>query len=79
MLDFSRVRKVGRIRELDNLTVCLVYLVDNSRSGGYQIQVIFPLQALLYDLQMQKSQEAAAETKAQGNRGLRLKLQGRVI
>ena len=56
-----------------------MHLVDYTGRGGHQIQIVLPFQTFLDDLQVQKAQEAAAESKAQRNRGLRLKLQSRVI
>ena len=39
-------------------------LVDNTRCSSDKIQIIFSFQALLDDIQMQKSQETAPETKS---------------
>ena len=44
-----------------------------------EIKFINSLQTFLDDIQVQKSQKAAAEAKAQGQRGLRLKEQGGVV
>ena len=56
-----------------------MYLIDNGRRRSHKVQVVFPLQALLDDLQVQKSQESAAESEAQGHGGLRLIEKGSVV
>ncbi len=53
--------------------------VHHAGGGGDQIQIVFPLQPLLDDLHVQQPQKAAAEAKAQGHRGLRLKGEGGVV
>ena len=53
MLDLRRVGQIGRVRQIDDLAVGLIDLVDNARSRGYQVQVVFPLQTLLDDFQME--------------------------
>ena len=71
------IRQVGRVRQIDDFAVGLIYLVNNARGRSHQIQVVFPLQTLLDDFQMKQAQETAAETKAQRNGGLRLELEGK--
>ena len=52
----------------------------NNRGGcGHQIQVILSFQPFLDDLQMEESQETAAEAKTKRHRRLRLKLKGSII
>ena len=53
--------------------------IDHARRRCHQIQIIFPLQPFLDDLQMEQPQETAAEAKAKSYGGLRLKLQRRVV
>ena len=54
-------------------------MVDNARSCGDNVQIVLSLQTLLDHFQMKQSKETASETKSQCKRGLRLKLQGRII
>ena len=56
-----------------------MHTVDNRRRRGDNIQIEFPLQTLLNDFHVQKSQEAAAEAEAQGHGGFRIEYQGRVV
>ena len=79
IFDRGRIRKIGRIRQIHHFTVCLMHFIDNTRCGCYQIQVVFSLQTLLDDLQMQQSEESAAETKSKSDRCLRFILQRRII
>ena len=60
-------------------TVVHVDLVDHRRRRGDQVQVEFPLQPLLDDLQVKQPQEAAAEAEAQGRRCLRLEMEAGVV
>ena len=53
--------------------------VHNTRSRCHQVQVVLALQTLFYDFQVQKPQETAAESKAQGNGCLRLVEQGGIV
>ena len=69
----SRVRQVGRVIHRNHLTVSLVHMVNNAWRRSNQLQIVLPLQTLLNNIHVQKPQEAAAITKAQGNRSLRLK------
>ena len=54
-------------------------LVDNRRQRGDQIKIKLAFQTFLNDLHVQHTKEAAAETKAQCNRGLGLKGQRCVV
>ena len=54
-------------------------LVDDARGCRHQVKVVFPLQPLGNDLQVQKPEEPAAEAEAEGSAGLRLKLERRII
>ena len=54
-------------------------LVDNAGGGGDEVEVVFPLQALLNDLHVQQTQEAAPEAKAQGDGGLRFIGEGGIV
>ena len=53
--------------------------IFHAGSGGDQIQIKFPLQTLDDDLQMEQTQKAAPEAKAQGRRGLGVKAEGGVV
>ena len=79
VLDLGWIRQVGRIGQLDHLTIFLMNTVYYTRSRGNQIQVVLTFQTLLNDFQMQKTQESAAEAKTEGNGGLRLKEEGGII
>ncbi|MPN31040.1 hypothetical protein SDC9_178511 [bioreactor metagenome] len=50
----------------DHLAVGLDDFVDHGRERGDEIQIKFPLQPFLDNLHVQKAQETATETKAQG-------------
>ena len=78
-LDEGGVRVVVGIVHRHQFAVGLINVVDNGGEGGHQIQVKFPFQTLLNDLHVEHSQEAAAETEAQGGGGFRLEAQGCVI
>ena len=79
VLDLRGIRQVGRIGQFNDFAACLMHFIDNARSCGHQVQVVLSLQSLLDDLQVEKPKEAAPETKAKGNRRLRLKLQRCII
>src|SRR5699024_3612709 len=72
-------RPVGRVAHEGLGTVLLNHAVDHGRSGGDQVKAEFPLQAGAGDLHVQQAKEAAAETEAQGDGGLRLEAQGCVV
>ena len=69
------IRKIRRIRQLDNISVCLVYLVDYTRRCRYKVKIIFSFQTFLNDFKMKQPKETTAETKSKSNRCLRLKKQ----
>ncbi len=73
------VRKERGVIHHLHLAVSAEHLVNYVRRSGNQAQVIFTLQALLDNIHMQKAQKAAAEAKAQGGRGFRLKHQRGII
>ena len=79
IFDLRRIGHVGRIGQIHTGAVRLVYLVNNAGCRGHQIQIVFPLQPLLDDLQMEQSQKPAAEAKAQRHRGFRLVKQRCVV
>ena len=72
-LDKRRVWIVGRVVDVFGRAVGAVYLIDNAGRGGDKFKHILALKALLNDLHMKQAEEAAAEAKAQSDRGLRLK------
>ena len=51
----------------------------HGRGGRNEFESIFALQPLLHDFHVQHAEETAAETKSQCCRGLRLKMQRRII
>ena len=79
MIDLGRIRKVRRVRKLHHRTVGLIHMVDNRRCRRHQVEIILSLQTLLYDIEVQKAQEAATETEAERLRGLRLILKCRIV
>ena len=60
----GRVGELLRIVDLDHLAVGGGDAVADARRGGDQVDIELALQPLLHDLQMQQSEEAAAETEA---------------
>ena len=56
---------VVRVVDAHHRAVGLVYLVDDARERGDEVEVKFALQPLLNDLHVQHSEEAAAEAEAQ--------------
>ena len=79
IFDLRRVRHICRIGQVLHFPVCLVHLVNNAGGCGNQVQIVFPLQTLLYNLQMEKAQKAAPESKSQSRGSLGLKLKRRVV
>src|SRR5205085_2081995 len=55
------------------------HLVDHRRRRGDEVHAVLALQALLHDVHVQETEEAAAETEAEGLRGLRLVVEGGVV
>jgi len=78
-LDLGNFRKLGRIFHLDEGAVPQYHLIDHRGSGGNQVLVEFPLQALLHDFHVQEPEEATAEAEPQGLGDFRFKLQGGVV
>ena len=72
LLNIVQRRQLRRAVDVDNLFRGGFDFIDYRRRRGDQIQIVFTLQALLDDLHMQKTQEAAAETEAQRRRAFRL-------
>ena len=79
MLNLRSIRQIGGVGELNHLAVGLKHLIYYAGRRGHQIQIVLSLQPLLNHIQMQQSQESATEAKAQGNGGLRFKIQGCII
>ena len=79
VLDLGRIRHIGRVREIHLRAIRLIDLVNDRRSRRDEIEVILALESLRHDIEMQESEEAAAETKAEGRRSLRLILKRRVV
>ena len=74
-----RVREERRIVDHLHVSVGAEHLINNVRCRRNQAQIIFTLQTLLDNVHMQKSQEAAAEAKAQRRRGLRLEHERSIV
>jgi len=79
VVDLRRIGKIGGVGQVDHISVGLIDFVDYTGGSGHQIQVVLPLQPLLDDLQVQKPQESAAESKSQRYRRLRFKLKRSVV
>ncbi len=93
--DVGRIRKVGRVAEVGDVGLVELdqaradnrrrlfglqfYLVEHAWSRNDQIAVVFALQTLLNDVQVQKAEEAAAEAIAERGVVLRNHLQSGVI
>ncbi len=77
--DLARIRELRRIIDLQNLVLRIGDAVTNARRGRNQVDVEFPLQPFLHDLEMQQAEEAAAEAKAQRDRILRLEAHRAVV
>ena len=59
--------QVGRVVHLDVLAVGLNDFVDDAGIGGDDVHVVFPAEAFLDDLHVEKTEEAAAKTEAEGD------------
>ena len=79
VIDHAAVRHIDRIVQLLHLPVGAMHAIHHGRRGSDQIEVEFPRQPLLDDLQVQQPQEAAAESEAQRGRGLRLVMKAGVV
>ena len=73
------VRKFRRVGHFQHVPVSGMDMVDYRRCGHNQVNVKFPLQALLDHIHVKQAQESAAETKAQGLGGFRFKLETGII
>ncbi len=72
VLDVRGVGVVVRVVDAHHRAVGLVYLVDDARERGDEVEVKFALQPLLNDLHVQHAEEAAAEAEAQRDGRFRL-------
>ena len=54
-------------------------LVNNTRCSCHQIQIVFSLQSLLNDFQVEQSKESTTESKSKCQRSLRLKIKCRIV
>ena len=79
MFDLRRVGKVRRIGQIDDLTVCLINFVNNTRCGRDKIKVVLPFESLLDYLKMKKSQKSAAESESERDTRFRFIVQRRII
>ena len=64
-LDLRGIGQIGGIGQFHHRSVCLVDFVNDAGRCGDQVQIVFALKAFQHDFHMQKSEEAAAEAKAQ--------------
>ena len=78
-VDLGHLGHVGRIVHLDHRAVGHVNAIDHRRRGGDQIEIEFPLQPLADDLQMQKTEEAAAKAEPERRRGLGFIGEARIV
>ena len=72
-------RQTGRVVHVHHFALGGIYLIRYVGDGGDYVHVELPEQALLYNLQVQQAQEAAAEAEAQGQGALRLIGEGSVV
>ena len=70
MVDNSQVRHSGRIMYFHLRAVFEIDVITYVRHGGDNVHIELAVQALLHNLHVEKSEEAAAETKAKRNRRL---------
>ena len=70
---------MGGIVDFNAFAIRHVDSIDDARDRGHQIEIVFALQPLLDDLQMQKAQKAAPKAEAQCAGGFRLIGEGGVI
>ena len=54
--------------DIAKLTLGIQNFVHHGRSGGYQIEVVLTLKALLHDFHMQHTEKTTAKTKTQCRR-----------
>ena len=73
------VRVVLRVVHGDHAAVLERELVLNARHGHDESLIVLPLEPLLDDLQVKQPEKAAAETLAQGSRGVFLINEGRIV
>ena len=66
MVNEGRCRKTGRIVHVNALVLGRVNLVGHVRHSRDYIHIEFPEQPLLDDFEVEKAEEAAAESEAQG-------------
>ena len=74
VVDLGHVRHVGGVVHLDHLTRLVIFafhidVIDHRRRGGDEVDVIFTLDPVADDFEVQQAEEAAAEAKAQRGRG----------
>ena len=68
----THIRQLRGVIDVYRLLSFLDDLVDHGRRRGDEIEVVFPLEALLDDFHVQHAQKTAPKTKAQSIRGLGL-------
>ena len=79
MIDFHRVRQIGRILHHLHSAIVLHNFINDARRCGDDAQIELPLQAFDDDFHMQKPQKTASESVSQRCGRLRLKVEGRVV
>ncbi len=72
LFDIVQRRQLRGAVDIDDFAASSLHFVHYGRRGGDQIEIVFALQALLNDLHMQQTQEAAAEAEAERGRAFRL-------
>ena len=79
VVDEGRSRKAGRVVDIHHVALCRVDFIGNVGDGRDDIHVKFTEKTLLNYLQMEKSEEAAAEAEAESQRGLGLIDECRIV
>ena len=79
MLNLRGIREIRGVRELYHCAVRLIDAVHDAGRRRHEIQIILALQSLLNNFEVQESEETAAETEAERERGLRLVGQRRIV
>ena len=68
-----------RVGHVHHLALGGVHFIGYVGDSGYHVHVELPVKPLLHDLQMEQAEETAAEAEAQGQGGLGLEDEGRIV
>src|SRR6202042_890023 len=72
LLDLGGIGPAGGVVDFDDGAVGEGDVIAHAGRGNDEVEIIFALEALLDDFQMEQAKEAAAEAKAKGDGGFRL-------